>query len=97
MLVEMLLQLKLAGGGPAGAAGPAEPVGYPSHLVQRMACGAGLTADELLERGPARLAVLPRDGHLRIVQGAEFPGGQAAFRLKLQVPQAWPARQRTWR
>jgi hypothetical protein len=33
-------------------------------------------------------------GQLSLVEGAKFAGRQAAFGLKLQVPKAWPARQR---
>jgi len=44
--------------------------------------------DRFLERGPARLAVLPGDRELREVQGGELAGRVPPLRFDLQVPQA---------
>jgi hypothetical protein len=46
-------------------------------MGQHLAFRGGLLADALFERGPARLAVLPGDGELRVVQGGKFTRGQA--------------------
>jgi hypothetical protein len=81
--------------GPARLARGAEPGDQPAKLRQDMAFRRGLLADALLERGPARLAVLPGDGQLGVVQGRKFTRGQAAFRLELQVPETRPGWQGT--
>jgi hypothetical protein len=51
--------------------------------------------DELLEGGPAGLAVLAGDGRLRVVQGGELARGQAALGFEPEVAQIRPVRQRT--
>ena len=97
LVAEMLSQLADARRHPASGIGVPEPVNHPPQLRQHMASLAGLSLNELLERLPARLAMLPRDGQLSLIQRGELSGGQAAFRLQLQVPQAWPAGQRARR
>jgi hypothetical protein len=49
--------------------------------------------DELLEGGPAGLAVFAGDGRLRVVQGGELTGGQAAFGFEPEVAQIRPTGQ----
>jgi hypothetical protein len=71
----MLSHLVIAGGRPARLAGVLETGDCPSQLHQRMAFLLGLVADELLERGPARQAMLPGDGRLRIVQRGKLASG----------------------
>jgi hypothetical protein len=82
----MLLHLLRSRSAPARLVGAAEPGDHPAQLGQHLAFRGRLLADALFERGPARLAVLPGDGELRVVQGGKFTRGQAAFRLELQVP-----------
>ena len=94
LLAEMLSQLADAWGHPVRASGIPESGRHPSQLRQHIAFLARPAVDELFQRGPARLAMLPRDGQLSLAQGGELSGGQAAFRLQLQVPQARPAGQR---
>jgi hypothetical protein len=94
-IIEMLPQLVIVGGRPPWLAGVPETGDYPAQLGHRVAFRLRLAASELLKRGPARQAMLRGDGRLRVVQGGKLASGQAAFRLKLQVPQARPARQRT--
>jgi hypothetical protein len=91
---EMLLHLVRPGGGPARLVGAAEPGDHPAQLGQHLAFRGGQLDDVLLQRGPARLAVLPGDGELRVVQGGKLTRGQAAFRLQLQVPETRPPGQR---
>src|ERR1039457_5732863 len=91
----MLPQLMLAGRRPGLLVAVLEPGDQPSQLRQRMAFPLRLAADVLLQPGPALLAVLTGDGRLSVVQRGKLASGQAAFRLKLEVPQAWPTRQRT--
>ena len=45
-------------------------------------------AGDLLERRPARKAVLARDGEVRLPQGGEFTGGQPAVGFRLQEAEA---------
>jgi hypothetical protein len=67
---------------------------HPAQLGQHLAFRDGQLDDVLFERGPARLAVLPGDDELHVVQGGKLTRGQAAFRLELQVPQTRPPGQR---
>jgi hypothetical protein len=64
----------------------------PEHGVFRIRAGI---ADELLECGPARQAMLAGDGELRLVQRGEFTGRQPASCLQLQEAEARPAGKRT--
>src|ERR1700722_3688860 len=93
----MLPQLALAGGSPVGLADVAEPRGDPAELGERVPlpdCRRASRVDCLPERGPARLAVLPGDRELRVVQRGELPGRAPPLRLNLEVPQARLLRQR---
>jgi hypothetical protein len=45
-------------------------------------------ADDLLERRPARKAMLARDSEVCLVQGAEFTGRQPPTRFQLQETKA---------
>jgi hypothetical protein len=47
-----------------------------------------VAGDDLLERRPARKAVLARDGEVRLPQGGEFTGGQPAVGFRLQEAKA---------
>ena len=53
-----------------------------------MAFRLGLTADEFLEHGPARLAMLPGDGQLSFVEGGKLAGLHAPPGLDLEMPEA---------
>src|SRR5215470_4859105 len=79
---------------PARVVGVSEPGDDPSQLRQRAALPLGLTADEFLERGPARLAMLPRGGQLSFAGGGTLPGFRAPRGLGLEVPEAGPGGQR---
>ena len=47
--------------------------------------------DDLLQRGPAWLAVLAGNSQLSVVEGTELAGGQAAPGFQLQVTKfGWP-------
>ena len=81
VVIEMLSQLVIVGGCPHRFAGIPETGDHPSQLRQRAAFLLRLAADELLERGPVRQAMLPGDGRLRVVQGGKLASGQATFRL----------------
>jgi len=88
-VVEVLPELVVAGRRPARLAGVAEPLDDPADVGQ----GIAIRDAGLLERGPARPAMLAGDGGLGVVQGGELPGGQAALGLELEVPQARPGGQ----
>jgi len=64
LVVEVQPQFLIVRCRPARRAGVSEPGDDPSQLRQRTAFRLGLTADEDLERRPARLAMLPGDGNL---------------------------------
>jgi hypothetical protein len=92
-LAEVPPQLVLAGSRPPRLVGAGETGHHPAQLLEGAAFRP--VADELLEGGPAGLAVLPGHDRLRLVQAAELPRGQAAFGLELEVAQVGPAGQRT--
>ena len=84
-LGEVLAQLAVGGAAPGRRSAP------PNREITHRSCAsAGCPGfvepalDELLERGPARQAVLAGDGQLSVVQGAELAGGQAALGFQLR-------------
>jgi hypothetical protein len=83
---EVLAQLTVGGSRPARRVSTAEPGDQPPQLRERgMPELIEPAFDELLERGPARLAVLAGDGKLSVMEGSELAGGQAAPGFQLQV------------
>ena len=92
VLVEVLVELVVFRGLPAGLVGRLEAGDDPAELVQGVAVRC--VADALLEGGPGRQAVLAGDGDLGVVQGGELTRGQAALGLELEVAKARVAGQR---
>jgi hypothetical protein len=90
-VVEMPAQLLVAGRCPLGSVSRGEAFDDPPQLREGMARGL----DVVLERGPARHPVFAGDGQLGLVECGELPGGEAAFRLELQVAEARPFGERT--
>ena len=74
----MLGQFLLCGRGPVRLAGARQPGHDPAEMVEHGLVRVWLAVadDYLLERRPARKAVLARDGEVRLPQGGEFTGRQ---------------------
>jgi hypothetical protein len=87
-VVEVLAELVVFRGLPAGLVGRLEAGDDPAELVQSGAVRC--VADALLEGGPGGQAVFLGDGDLGVVQGGELTRGQAALGLELEVAKARP-------
>ena len=94
-VVEVLSHLFIRRSHPRRAVGTSEAGDHPAQLFDRVPGRTRLALEKLLERGPAGQAVLTGDSQLGLVQGGKLARGHAALRLKSQVPEAGPVRERT--
>jgi hypothetical protein len=85
----VLGQFLFCGRSPVRLARAGRPGDNPAEMIEHGLVRVWLAvADDLLERRPARKAVLARDSELRLVQGAEFTGRQSVAGFQLQETEA---------
>lgn len=85
----VLGQFLFCGRGPVRLAGARHPGDDPAEMIEHGLVRVWLAvADDLLERRPARKAMLARDSEVRLPQGGEFTGGQPTVGFQPQEAKA---------